>query len=283
MTTPPQPDPKQSVFLIGLAAGKLGGDLRVRLVSALVMVTLSLASAWYGGLGWALMAATVMAALAFEWGRMIAPKADDLTVRALIAALCGFCFALLPRAYEIIAALGFFLTLARSPRHYGFLGLAGSVYLALSGWALAGLRGQDDGGRALMFGLFAIVWSTDSMAYVVGRVFGGPKLFPAISPNKTWSGSVGGTLAGIGAGVIYGLISGGHWMAWALIGWLLAVTAQAGDFLESLAKRHYGVKDASGVIPGHGGFLDRLDGHLAAALAFVALLLMTPGLKAMLT
>ncbi len=283
LTTTPQPDPKQSVFSIGLAAGKLGGDLRVRLISALVMVVLSLSGVWFGGWGWALMAASVMAAIAFEWGRMIAPKADDLVPRALIAALCGLCFVLLPPTFEGIAAFGFFLTLARSPRQYGYLALAGSVYLALSGWALAGLRGQDDAGRAMMFGLFAIVWSTDSMAYVVGRVFGGPKLFPAISPNKTWSGSIGGTLAGIVAGALYGWLSGGHWIAWAMVGWLLAFTAQAGDFLESLAKRHYGVKDASGVIPGHGGVLDRLDGHLAAALAFVALLLMTPGLKAMLT
>ncbi len=285
MTLDPTPDhdPKQSAFSIGLAANKLGADLRVRFVSAVVMVVLSLTGAWIGGIGWALLAATIMAALAFEWGRMIAPKAVDLVPRALIAAICGLCFVLLPRAYEALAALGFFLTLVRSPREFGYLAMAGSIYLALSGWALAGLRGQDDVGRSLMFGLFAIVWSTDSMAYLVGRVVGGPKLFPIISPNKTWSGSLGGTAAGIMAGALYGWLSGTDPLAWALVGWLLAVVSQGGDLLESLAKRYYGVKDASGVIPGHGGVLDRLDGHLAAALAFVAILLVIPGLRAMLT
>ncbi|MCE2890777.1 MAG: phosphatidate cytidylyltransferase [Aquidulcibacter sp.] len=283
MNPTPEHDPKQSAFSIGLAANKLGGDLRVRFVSAVVMVVLSVTGAWIGGIGWALLAATIMAALAFEWGRMISPKAVDLVPRALIAAVCGLCFVLLPRTYEALAAFGFFLTLMRSPREFGYLAMAGSIYLALSGWALAGLRGQDEIGRSLMFGLFAIVWSTDSMAYVVGRVVGGPKLFPLISPNKTWSGSIGGTLAGIAAGLLYGWLSGTNPLAWALVGWLLAVVSQGGDLLESLAKRHYGVKDASGVIPGHGGVLDRLDGHLAAALAFVAILLVIPGLRAMLT
>ena len=283
MNSAPEQDPKQSAFSIGLAAGKVGSDLRVRFVSAMIMVALSLTGAWFGGIGWALLAASIMAALAFEWGRMIAPKAVDLVPRSLIAALCGLCFVLLPRNFEALAALGFFLTLARSPRQFGWLAMAGSIYLALSGWALAGLRGQDEIGRSLMFGLFAIVWSTDSMAYLVGRVVGGPKLFPLISPNKTWSGSLGGTGAGILAGGLYGLLAGTNPIAWALVGWLLAVLSQGGDLLESLAKRHYGVKDASGVIPGHGGVLDRLDGHLAAALAFVAILLALPGLRAMLT
>jgi phosphatidate cytidylyltransferase len=247
------------------------------------MVALSLTGVWFGGIGWALLAATIMAAVAFEWGRMISPKAVDLVPRSLIAAVCGLCFVLLPRSFEAVAAFGFFLTLVRSPREFGWLAMAGSAYLALSGWALAGLRGQDDIGRSLMFGLFAIVWSTDSMAYLVGRVVGGPKLFPLISPNKTWSGSLGGTAAGILAGGLYGLFAGANPIAWALVGWLLAVVSQGGDLLESLAKRHYGVKDASGVIPGHGGVLDRLDGHLAAALGFVAILLAIPGLHVMLT
>jgi phosphatidate cytidylyltransferase len=283
LNSAPEHDPKQSALPIGLAAEKVGGDLWVRFVSALVMVALSLTGVWFGGIGWALLAATVMAAVAFEWGRMISPKAVDLVPRSLIAALCGLCFVLLPRSFEAVAAFGFFLTLVRSPREFGWLAMAGSIYLALSGWALAGLRGQDDIGRSLMFGLFAIVWSTDSMAYLVGRVVGGPKLFPLISPNKTWSGSIGGTAAGILAGGLYGLFAGANPIAWALVGWLLAVVSQGGDLLESLAKRHYGVKDASGVIPGHGGVLDRLDGHLAAALGFVAILLAIPGLHAMLT
>jgi phosphatidate cytidylyltransferase len=258
-------------------------DLPSRIVSALVMIAVSLSFAWFGGIGWALLAAFVMAGVAYEWGRMISPNATLLWVRALSAAICGVCFVMLPRMYEAVAAFGFFLTLFGWSKKAGFWAIVGALYLALSGWALAGLRGHDEMGRTLLFGLFAVCWATDSAAYAVGRVIGGPKLFPAISPNKTWSGSIGGTMAGILAGVIYSQISHTNMAAWAVIGWLLAVACQGGDLLESLAKRHFGVKDASGVIPGHGGILDRLDGHLSAASALVFLVLVLPSLRAALT
>jgi phosphatidate cytidylyltransferase len=108
---------------------------------------------------------------------------------------------------------------------------------------------------------------------------GGPKLFPAISPNKTWSGSLGATGAGIVAGILFALATQTDVMAWACVGAVLALACQGGDLVESLAKRHFGVKDASRFIPGHGGILDRLDGHLAAACALVFLMMLVPDLK----
>jgi phosphatidate cytidylyltransferase len=258
-------------------------DLPVRFGSAMVMIAVTLGLAWFGGIGWALLAAFVMGGVAYEWGRMISPDATLLWARALAAAICGVCFVMLPRNFEIIAAIGFFFTLFGWSKRAGVWALVGTLYLAACGWALAGLRGNDVDGRTLLFGLFAVCWATDSAAYGVGRFLGGPKLFPAISPNKTWSGSIGGTLAGIAAGCLYAMISGGNLAAWAVVGWLLAVACQGGDLLESLAKRHFGVKDASGVIPGHGGILDRLDGHFSAASVLVLLVLVVPGLKAALT
>jgi phosphatidate cytidylyltransferase len=258
-------------------------DLPTRVGSAIVMIAVTLVLAWYGSFGWALLAAFVMGGVAYEWGRMIDPNATLLWARALAAAICGFCFVMMPRAFEVVAAVGFFFTLFGWSKRAGVWALVGSVYLAACGWALAGLRGGDVDGRTLLFGLFAICWATDSAAYGVGRVLGGPKLFPIISPNKTWSGSLGGTFAGIAAGALYALISGGNLAAWVVVGWVLAVACQSGDLLESLAKRHFGIKDASGVIPGHGGILDRLDGHLSAASVFVLLLLIVPRLKAALT
>jgi phosphatidate cytidylyltransferase len=258
-------------------------DLPIRVASAAVMIVISVTAAWFGGIGWAILAALVMAGVAYEWGRMISPDATLLWLRAILAAICGVCFVMLPRAYEAIAAFGFFLTLFGWSKKAGFLAVVGTLYLAASGWALAGLRGNDEAGRTLLFGLFAICWATDSAAYAFGRAIGGPKLFPAISPNKTWSGSIGGTAAGIGAGIAYSQISQTDLVSWALIGWALAVACQGGDLLESLAKRYFGVKDASGVIPGHGGVLDRLDGHLSAASALVFFILVFPGLKAALT
>jgi phosphatidate cytidylyltransferase len=258
-------------------------ELAMRIASALVMISVSLSFAWFGGIGWAVLAAFVMGGVAYEWGRMISPQATLLWARAFLAAICGVCFVMLPRAYEAVAAFGFFLTLFGWSKKAGFWAVVGTLYLAASGWALAGLRGPDEAGRTLLFGLFSICWATDSAAYAVGRTFGGAKLFPAISPNKTWSGSIGGTIAGILAGMLYSQLSHTSLVHWAIIGWVLAVACQGGDLLESLAKRYFGVKDASGVIPGHGGILDRLDGHLSAASALVFLILVIPGLKAALS
>jgi phosphatidate cytidylyltransferase len=255
-------------------------DLPIRVASAMVMIAISVTCAWFGGIGWAILAAFVMGGIAYEWGRMIAPTSTLLWVRAVIAAVCGLSFVLLPRAFEAIAAFGFFLTLMGWSKKAGFLAIMGTLYLAASGWALVGLRGGDEAGRTLLFGLFSVVWATDSAAYACGRAFGGPKLFPAISPNKTWSGSFGGTLAGIAAGLLYAHLAHASFAAWAIVGWVLALACQGGDLLESLAKRYFGVKDASGVIPGHGGILDRLDGHLSAASTLVFLILVLPGLKA---
>jgi phosphatidate cytidylyltransferase len=258
-------------------------DLAIRVASAAVMIVVSVTCAWFGGIGWAILAAFVMGGVAYEWGRMISPQATLLWVRAIIAAICGVCFVMLPRTYEAVAAFGFFLTLIGWSKKAGFWAIVGTMYLAASGWALAGLRGPDEAGRTLLFGLFAICWATDSAAYFVGRTVGGPKLFPIISPNKTWSGSLGGTFAGIAAGIGYAYLSQTSAVGWAIIGWTLAIACQGGDLLESLAKRYFGIKDASGVIPGHGGILDRLDGHLSAASILVFLLLIVPGLKAALT
>jgi phosphatidate cytidylyltransferase len=258
-------------------------DLPIRIVSAAVMIAVSVTCAWFGGIGWAILAAFVMGGVAYEWGRMISPDATLLWLRAVAAAICGVCFVMLPRAYEAIAAFGFFITLFGWSKKAGFWAIVGTLYLAASGWALAGLRGSDEAGRTLLFGLFAICWATDSAAYAVGRTVGGPKLLPSISPNKTWSGSFGGTVAGILAGMLYSHISGTGLVSWAIIGLVLAIACQGGDLLESLAKRHFGVKDASGMIPGHGGILDRLDGHLSAASTLVFLILVIPGLKVALT
>jgi phosphatidate cytidylyltransferase len=254
-------------------------DLPQRVMSAAIMISVSITCAWFGGLGWALIAAFVMGGIAFEWGRMVEPGSLYLWPRALIAAICGVAFVLAPRIYEMIAVLGFFLVLFRLPKGAVGVAILGAAYLALSGWALAGLRVWPEmTGRTLLFGLFAVVWATDSAAYGVGRLMGGPKIMPIVSPNKTWSGCIGGVVAGVLAGALYALLSETSMLAWAITGFLISVAAQAGDLLESLAKRRFGVKDASGIIPGHGGLLDRLDGHLSAAAVLVILVVLVPGL-----
>jgi phosphatidate cytidylyltransferase len=123
-------------------------------------------------------------------------------------------------------------------------------------------------GFIAMIFLFAVVWATDVAAYFAGRLLGGAKLAPAISPNKTWSGAVAGAIAGTVAGLAVVAVGGIEPLTpIVVVSFLLSVAAQFGDLFESWLKRRFGVKDASHAIPGHGGLMDRLDGFLAAALA----------------
>lgn len=127
------------------------------------------------------------------------------------------------------------------------------------------LRSGEFGFLAMLM-LFAVVWTTDVLGYFAGRAFAGPKLMPAVSPKKTWSGAIFGTLGAVVVAVLlaksFGSFSA---VAIALIALLLSVMAQLGDLLESWIKRQFGAKDASHLIPGHGGVMDRLDGFWAAA------------------
>jgi phosphatidate cytidylyltransferase len=152
---------------------------------------------------------------------------------------------------------------------------AGLVYAASVVISVTLLRvlSRIDGVEAILW-LFAVVWGTDIMAYFGGRLIGGPKLWPRLSPSKTWAGFI----VGVSCGGLLGLLcvalqpAAEGTLLWPLfvLGLLAGVVAQAGDFLESGVKRRFGAKDSSHLIPGHGGFMDRLDGFIAAA-AFAAL------------
>jgi phosphatidate cytidylyltransferase len=124
--------------------------------------------------------------------------------------------------------------------------------------------------------LFVIVWTTDTFAYICGTLIRGPKLWPSVSPNKTWAGLVGGIVFAGLAGLLFALLipldagaadggPQGAGLKLALIGLMLSACAQTGDLAESWLKRTFQVKNASTLIPGHGGFMDRLDGVVAAA------------------
>lgn len=150
--------------------------------------------------------------------------------------------------------------------------IAGAFYIGLPCWALLSLRADPSHGRETLFWLLAVVWATDTGAYAFGRLIGGPKLAPIISPNKTWAGLAGG----IGMAAIIGVVSAlvaDHQAVLMLAGWsaLTGAVSQSGDLVESWVKRHFGVKDTGTIIPGHGGLLDRVDGLLVAAL-FVAII-----------
>ncbi len=235
-------------------------DLSVRAASALVLGPVALFCVWHGGLAWAGLILVAMLGLGWEWGRLAGtPKPVALTALMAVLWAYGMMFGLVGALVNIVWVTGLIWYLYKSR----FAGL-GVPYAAIGGLCLLWLRLHPEAGLEDTAFLVLVVWGTDIGAYAVGRLLGGPKLAPKISPGKTWSGSIGGLLIGAGAGAGLALWLG-QAPVWAFaVGLLLSLCAQAGDLLESAIKRKLGVKDSGRTIPGHGGLFDRLDGFLAA-------------------
>jgi phosphatidate cytidylyltransferase len=219
-------------------------NLALRVVSSLVLAPLALIAAWLGGLVFVVFWVVAASIVLWEWSRLVVE-----------GKLRGFA-----RVDWLAAGIGYAAVLLFAP--------------------LILRRDPALGFAALAF-LFAIVWATDIAAYFAGRGLGGPKLWPAVSPKKTWSGAIGGTLGGIAAGMLTVKLFGlSITPMLVLVAGLLSVVAQAGDLIESAVKRHFGAKDAGSIIPGHGGVMDRLDGFLTAAAAAAMVGLIRGGLDA---
>jgi len=182
----------------------------------------------------------------------------------------GAVFAIFWGAAALVVAWEWMMLVARAENRARWLA-AGALYAALTAVAPLMLRADAVHGLAAILFLFAIVWATDVMGYVVGRAIGGPKLWPAISPNKTWSGALGGTIGALAAGLAVAAAASLALLPIAILAVILSMVAQAGDFIESAVKRRFGVKDASHLIPGHGGVMDRLDSFIAAALVAIVI------------
>lgn len=250
------------------------GDLGRRTLSALVLAPIALVCIWIDAVPFDAMVMLAALGLSAEWVRLcglwpwrlpgaIVPSGVLLGCLAVAAGL-----GLVGTGVLLCGFLGLFLGLWAATRR-GLLA-AGILYIGLPLVCLLWLREQP-GGRGQVLFLVLVIWASDIGAYVVGRLLRGPKLAPALSPGKTWSGACGGLLAAL----LVGLLSP---VGTAVLAVLLGIACQAGDLLESGIKRHVGVKDSGQLIPGHGGLLDRLDGLLAAApVAALALLAIRGG------
>ena len=219
-------------------------NLTLRWISSLILAPFVLAITWYGG--WPFVALWTIASciVLWEW---------SMLVRSGSTASVAF---------------------------VGWM-IAGLAYAAVLAVAPALLRADAALGFVAIVFLFAIVWSTDVLAYFAGRALGGPKLMPAVSPKKTWSGAAGGMLGAVAAGLVVLKLAGLQLtVAAAAVALMLSVVSQAGDLLESAIKRRFNAKDASHLIPGHGGLMDRLDGFLTAVLAATMVGLLRGGLEA---
>lgn len=250
------------------AAAKTG-DLKTRVLSALVMAPVVLAAVWLGGWVFHLLIVAGAVLGILEWVNLVPSDRRTASVAVAVLGIVAVMAAeiLWGPAVAIAVALGAvaLLALAGGGRDKALLGI-GILYVGAGLVGLMWLRDQPEIGLALFLYAMLAVWATDIGAYAAGRTIGGPKLAPRISPKKTWAGLIGGMISAGVVGWLVALLSGATLPLLALlVGALAAVVGQAGDLFESAVKRRYDVKDSGHLIPGHGGILDRIDGLLVAA------------------
>jgi phosphatidate cytidylyltransferase len=245
-------------------------DLTLRIISALALAPLPIVAAVLGGWPFVLLCALAAIGIWWEWATLAAGAGARLVIAAGAAALAAAAMLLaLDWTGGALAALAIGALLATVLTREDRVWVGAGVFYAGTMLVAPVLlrRDADYGLLAIMF-LFAVVWTTDIAAYFAGRALGGPKLAPRLSPKKTWSGALGGAGGAVIAAILVAVIAGnGRWAILGPVGLFLSVASQAGDLFESGFKRRYGAKDASRLIPGHGGLMDRLDGFIAAALA----------------
>jgi phosphatidate cytidylyltransferase len=251
-------------------------DLLPRVLSAIVLMAAALVSVWQGGLVFDLIWLGAALAVACEWQNLIAAPNRRLRFFLVALGLAASAYfagkAWFGTACSLLGGCGLALALAagRRRRIWAFGGI---VYAGLLLVSAAVLHGSAEHGARSIVWLFAIVWGTDVFAYFGGHLIGGAKLWPKISPSKTWSGTLTGVFAGASLGAVIGadgLCDPRRVLPLFALGLAAAAVSQGGDIFESWVKRRFGIKDSSGLIPGHGGFMDRLDGFIAAAV-FAAL------------
>jgi phosphatidate cytidylyltransferase len=249
------------------------GDLGVRALSAAVLIPAVLADVWAGGIWFHLFVALIGILMAMEWVNIVHRGSPVQFALHAAGAMCG---ALLPLdiglgggliAIAVIAALS-----AAVAAHEDGAGAKwrylGVPYVSIPPIALVMLREDPVHGIAAIVLVMLMVWFADTFAYFAGRIIGGPKLAPRISPKKTWAGLLGAmagsALAAFAVAKVLGLQSA---LILVLVAGALAIVEQAGDLFKSAMKRNYGVKDSGQLIPGHGGVIDRVDGLVAVATA----------------
>ena len=238
------------------------GDLGPRVASALAMVIVGTVAIRIGGWWFAGLAVIAAGLMVWELAAMIRPggpaRGLGLAAGAAVLAAC-----LLPGAWDLpvlgAVALAGAVVLRRDPAIFAFYALA----VMLAAWGLIGFRAAN-GGTWLIW-LILVVVVTDIAGYFAGRLIGGPKFWPRVSPKKTWAGTVAGWAGAALVGLVFlRFTTAGPDLPWISAG--LAFASQLGDIVESAIKRRCGVKDSSRLLPGHGGLLDRFDGLLGAAL-----------------
>ena len=239
-----------------------------RIASALLLFSIASASIWASGWYTAIFSSILATLMLWEWFRLTRIKSVSLII---ILSILGGCLPLLAAKITIatlasILAVVLMATLIFSCSRFGAMGLViavGPTLIMAAMVAVTKLRALPEVGLQTIIWVVLVVCAMDIGGYVVGRAVGGPRMAPTISPNKTWSGLIGGMCCAVLVSACFANFSdGGSMLMLMALGGVLAVVAQGGDLIESAWKRHFNVKDSSALLPGHGGFLDRFDGYL---------------------
>jgi phosphatidate cytidylyltransferase len=249
-------------------------ELLLRLTSGIVLAAVTLAMTWWGPISFAILVGVIALILLWEWGHLTTgtgfTPARAIAGVAILAAL-GLTVSGRPDFGVLLVAAGGIVAAVSPGRGRRGMEMAGVLYAGVPAVSLLWLRSDVSYGLEGIVLLLLVVWATDTGAFVAGRSIGGPRLWARVSPNKTWSGLIGGVCAAALCAWLFVTWRGGvAGIGLVLLAAGLALVSQAGDLFESALKRAYGVKDASSLIPGHGGFMDRVDGLVFAAVAAAA-------------
>jgi phosphatidate cytidylyltransferase len=248
------------------AEEKPSRNLLMRVIVAAVLAPLAIGIAYVGGVFWIALVTLAVIGLYVEW-LMVIGLARDMRVVAcgvVALAIAGVCLAMgRIEIALVILGIGLLATALIAPERRNWVA-AGFLYAAAAQTASILVRFDAAKGVVALMFVLLVVWVTDSGGYFAGRGIGGPKLWPRVSPKKTWAGAIGGFAAGLIVAACFAALDLGRTGPLLLLGGMLSIVSQLGDLFESAVKRRFGVKDSSHVIPGHGGLLDRLDGFVAA-------------------
>jgi phosphatidate cytidylyltransferase len=248
------------------AAAPGARNLLMRVIAALVLAPAAIAMAYVGGWLWTALVTLASVGLYVEWltivgearrTRVVASGAAALTMAGLLLGLGRI------EASLVVLMLGFVAVASLTPERR-IWAITGFGYAAAAELASILVRLDPDKGWTALMLVLLVVWVTDIGGYFAGRGIGGPKLWPRISPNKTWAGAIGGFVASVVIAAGFAAFDLGRTGPLLVLGPVLSIASQLGDLFESAVKRRFGVKDSSHIIPGHGGLLDRLDGFVAA-------------------
>jgi len=243
-----------------------GNNLLLRIIAALVMAPLAIAMAYVGGWLWTGLVTAASIGLYIEWLTIIGMRKPHLVLVGVLILLgvgwvdVGHINEIYLSALVVLGVLAVAL-LSSDRRFWTALGMGYALAASIGSSAV---RLDPLWGFAALMLVLLVVWATDIGGYFAGRLIGGPKLWPQVSPKKTWAGAIGGFAASLAVAAAFAAFDLGKMLPTLLLSAVFSIASQFGDLFESAVKRRFGVKDSSHIIPGHGGLMDRLDGFVAA-------------------